>query len=134
MGQLADGNDLVAERPRHRRPRGHLRQSYAGRGVQKVELRVGLPTVGEEGKKFSMSKSLPMRFLIIVFAGWLNRQQQTVIEYLQTENEILKSQFMGRRLRLTDEQRRGLAVKGRALGRRLLAEVVCIVTPDTILA
>ena len=75
-----------------------------------------------------------MHFLIMVFAGWLNRQQQAVIEYLQTENEILKSQLMGRRLRLTDEQRRRLAVKGRVLGRKLLAEVACIVTPDTILA
>ena len=63
-----------------------------------------------------------MHFLVVVFAGWLNRQQQAVIEYLKTENEILKSQLMGRRLRLTDEQRRRLAVKGRALGRKLLAE------------
>ena len=75
-----------------------------------------------------------MHFLVVVFAGWLNRQQQAVVEYLKTENEILKSQLIGRRLRLTDEQRRRLAVKGRALGRKLLAEVACIVTPDTILA
>ena len=81
-----------------------------------------------------MNKSLPIHFLIMVFAGWLNGQQQAVIEYLQTENEILKSQLMGRRLRLMDEQRRRLAVKGRVLGRKLLAEVACIVTPDTILA
>ena len=78
--------------------------------------------------------SLPMHFLVVVFAGWMNRQQQAVIEYLQTENEILKSQFKRRRLRLTDEDRCRLAVKGRALGRKLLTEVACIVTPDTILA
>ena len=35
---------------------------------------------------------------------------------------------------LTDEQRRRLAMKGRALGLKLLAEIACIVTPDTILA
>src|SRR5688572_29361003 len=81
-----------------------------------------------------MSMSLPMHFLVVVFAGWLNRQQQAVVEYLKTENEILKSQLIGRRLRLTDEQRRRLAVKGRVLGRKLLAEVACGVTPDTILA
>ena len=52
-----------------------------------------------------------MHFLIVVIAGWLNRQQQAVIEYLQTENEILNSQLMGRRLRRTEEQRRRLAVK-----------------------
>jgi putative transposase len=70
----------------------------------------------------------------MVFAGWFNRQQQAAIEYLKTENEILKSQLKGRRLRLTDEQRCRLAVKGRALGRRLLAQVSCIVRPETILA
>ena len=75
-----------------------------------------------------------MHFLVVVFAGWLNRQQQAVIEYLKTENEILKSQLKRRRLRLTDEDRCRLAVKGRALGRKVLAEVACIVTPDTVLA
>lgn len=81
-----------------------------------------------------MNKSLPMHVLVGVFAGWLNRQQQAVIEYLKTENETLESQLMGRRLRLTNGQRRRLAVKGRVLGRRLLAKVACIVTPKTILA
>jgi hypothetical protein len=38
-----------------------------------------------------------------------------------------------RRLRLTDDQRRRLAVKGHVLGRRHLAAVAGIVTPDTIL-
>ena len=75
-----------------------------------------------------------MHFLVVVFAGWMNRQQQAVIEYLQTENKILKSQLKRRRLRLTDEDRCRLAVKGRALGRKLLTEVARIVTPDTILA
>src|SRR4030095_9475249 len=37
------------------------------------------------------------------------------------------------RLRLTDDQRRRLAVKGKVLGRRGLAGIVGIVTPDTIL-
>ena len=38
-----------------------------------------------------------------------------------------------RRLRLTDDQRRRLAVKGKALGRKALARLATIVTPDTIL-
>src|SRR5262245_28757692 len=38
-----------------------------------------------------------------------------------------------RRLRLTDDQRRRLAVKGKALGRRRLRDIAGIVTPDTIL-
>ena len=79
-----------------------------------------------------MSMPLPVHFLMVIFAGWVNRQQQAVIEYLQAENEVLKSQLKGRRLRLTDDDRRKLAVKGKALGRKLLSEVACIVTPDTI--
>ena len=46
-----------------------------------------------------------MHFLMMVFAGWLNRPQQAVIDYLKAENEILRSQIMGRRLRLTGERR-----------------------------
>jgi putative transposase len=81
-----------------------------------------------------MSARLLTYFLMVVFAGWLNRQQQAVIEYLKVENQILKSQLKARRLRLRDEDRRRLAETGRALGRKLLAEVACIVTPETILS
>jgi putative transposase len=49
------------------------------------------------------------------------------------ENRVLKEQMKERRLRLTDDQRRRLAVKGRRLGRRVLRQVATIVTPDTIL-
>ncbi len=38
-----------------------------------------------------------------------------------------------RRLRLTDAQRRRLAVRARALGRRALTSIACIVTPHTLL-
>ena len=76
---------------------------------------------------------MPTYFLMMVFAGWLSRQQQAAIEYLKAENEILKSKLKRQRPRLRDEDRRRLATKGRALGRKLLAEVACIVTPETIL-
>ncbi len=54
-----------------------------------------------------------------------------VIEYLVEENRVLRGQLMGRRLRLTGDERRRLAAKGRRLGRRLLRQVATIVTPDT---
>ena len=41
---------------------------------------------------------------------------------------------MRRLLRLNDDQRRRLAVKARGLGRKLLAEVATVVTPETLLA
>jgi putative transposase len=46
---------------------------------------------------------------------------------------VLKEQRGDKRPRLTDDQRRRLAVKGKPLGRRLLDKVATIVTPDTIL-
>jgi hypothetical protein len=74
-----------------------------------------------------------LAFLVLLFSGWINRQQQAVIDYLREENRILRAANRPNRVRLTDDQRRRLAVKGKALGRRRLADVAGIVTPDTIL-
>jgi len=76
----------------------------------------------------------PFHLLVIAVAGWLNRQQQVVIDYLIEENRVLKEQVEGQRLRFTDEQRMRLAVKAKGLDRRLLDELETLVTPDTLLA
>ena len=65
----------------------------------------------------------PLAFLLLLVSGWVNRQQQAVIDYLLEENRILRAAHAPRRLRLTDDQRRRLAVKGIVLGRRRLADV-----------
>ena len=75
----------------------------------------------------------PLAFVVLLFAGWINRQQQTVVDYLLEENRVLRAAHGPRRIRLTDDQRRRLATKGKVLGRRRLAGIVGIVTPDTIL-
>ena len=75
----------------------------------------------------------PLAFLLLLVSGWVNRQQQAVIDYLLEENRILRDTHAPRRLRLTGDQRRRLAVKGIVLGRGRLADVSGIVTPDTIL-
>ena len=80
-----------------------------------------------------MADFLPLQLLLATFAGWVNRHQAQVIEYLVEENRVLKEQLGGRRLRLTDDQRRRLAARGKILGRRVLARIATIVTPDTIL-
>jgi len=64
----------------------------------------------------------------------MNQQQQFAIDYLREENRVLKEQLGVRRLRLSDDQRRRLAAKAKRLGRRVLAEVARIVTPETLLA
>jgi transposase InsO family protein len=75
----------------------------------------------------------PWQILVAAMAGWITRQQEAAVEYLREENRVLKQQLGRRRLRLTDAQRRRLAVLGKALGRRGLMDVASIVTPDTIL-
>lgn len=76
----------------------------------------------------------PLQLLSIALAGWLNRRQQAIIDYLLEENRVLKTQFAGKRLQLSDDQRRRLAVKGKAVGRKVLGEIASLVTPDTVLA
>ena len=74
-----------------------------------------------------------LQFLLLTAAGWVNRHQEDLIDYLREENRVLREQLGSRPLRLTDAQRRRLAVRGKQLGRRALLQVAGIVTPDTIL-
>ena len=50
--------------------------------------------------------------LLAALLGWLEREQRDVIAFLREENRVLKTQLAGRRLRLTDPQRRRLAQPG----------------------
>jgi hypothetical protein len=75
----------------------------------------------------------PWHLMFFVFAGWANRQQQEVTDYLRTENQILNEKLGKKRILLNDDQRRRLGVKGEILGRKLLEEFGMLFTPDTIL-
>src|SRR5262245_24609278 len=74
-----------------------------------------------------------LHVLIAMVAGWLQRHQQQVITYLLEENRVLKGQLGGRRLRLTDTDRRRLAALAHPLGRVRLKAVATLVTPDTLM-
>ena len=76
---------------------------------------------------------LPLHLVVAALFGWLEREQREIIQFLREENRVLKAQLHGRRLRLSDDERRRLAVIGHRLGRQILAQVATIVTPDTIL-
>jgi putative transposase len=76
---------------------------------------------------------IPVQLFVASFLGWLPPEQHQIILYLREENRVLKAQLRHRRLRLTNNDRRRLAVFGQRLGRRVLAQVATIVTPDTIL-
>ncbi len=75
----------------------------------------------------------PWQVFFVVLGGWASRDQQKIIEFYQTQVEALMKSQGKKRLLLTDDQRRLLAVKGKSLGRKALMELTTIVTPDTIL-
>jgi len=52
-----------------------------------------------------------LQFVMSVLAESVARKQQHAIDYLLEENRILAERVGGRRLRLTDRQRRRLAVE-----------------------
>jgi putative transposase len=74
-----------------------------------------------------------LHVLIAMVAGWLQRHQQQVLTYLHEESRVLKAQLSGRRLRLTDTERRRLTTLAHPLGRTRLQEVATIATPETLL-
>ena len=75
----------------------------------------------------------PFQYLIATLALWLNRQQQEAIDYLKEENRLLKAKLGGRKIQFTDAERRRLAVRAKAVGRKLLSQLETLVTPDTLL-
>src|SRR5687767_8803773 len=77
----------------------------------------------------------PFHLLLFSLAGWMNNQhQQRAVDYLLEENRVLREHLGTRRIRFTDDQRRRLAVRAKALGRKVLTQIATLVTPDTLLA
>jgi len=76
-----------------------------------------------------MDRLPPLAFCCLLFSGWVTRHQQAVIDDLLAENLVLRAAHGPRRLRLTDDQRRRVAVNGKVLGRRRLADIAGILPP-----
>jgi hypothetical protein len=74
------------------------------------------------------------QLLLTLLTGWLDRQEREVLRYLLEENRVLRQQLQSRRLQLTDDDRRRLAVRAYRLGRGRLREIATVVTPDTLFA
>ena len=74
-----------------------------------------------------------LRFLLVTLACLIDRRNQLVIAYLKIENEVLREQLGGRRLRFTNANRRKLGRAAKDLGRAELRELQPVVTPDTLL-
>jgi hypothetical protein len=64
----------------------------------------------------------------------LDGREREMLGFLIEENRMPRRQVSGRRLRLTDDDRRNLAARAYRLGRHVLREIATIVTPDTLTA
>src|SRR5438093_13442481 len=56
--------------------------------------------------------------VLMALTGWQDRRERQAVAYLVEENRLLRRQLGGRRLRLTDDDRRRLAVRAYRLGRQ----------------
>lgn len=75
----------------------------------------------------------PLYVMPACFSGWINREQQKLIEYLQSEVKSVRELVPGKRLRFSDDQKRRWAAKAKAAGRKALLTIDTIATPDTLL-
>jgi len=79
------------------------------------------------------SQAIASRFHRVLARRWISRQQLIVVEYLKSENRMLRERVKGRSLRFSDQERALLARKAFGIPRNVLLELGTIVTPDTLL-
>jgi len=75
----------------------------------------------------------PLQFVLVCIAGWMNLDQQCVIEYLHAENRVLREMIPKKRLRFTQQQRLRLAQSAKAIRFSRLKEIATAVTPETLM-
>ena len=73
------------------------------------------------------------QLLVVILASLFNREQQRVVEYLVALVRVLLEERNGKRLMLSDDQRRRLAVKSKLLSRKQILDLGVPFHPDTIL-
>jgi putative transposase len=120
----------ATNRARISRPR--TGSAYGAKSRLRVRAHAGGTPVGPRVTVRSVN-ALLLQFVVWTLAGWIQRGQRSTIDYLVEENWVLREQLGKRRVRLTDDQRRRLAMRAKALGRAALSDVAGIVTPDTLL-
>jgi len=71
-------------------------------------------------------------FLLFALTGFINRQQQDIIEYYREEHRVLREKPGKKRLILNVAQKRRLAMAAMKLGRNVLDQCVTLFTPETL--
>jgi hypothetical protein len=112
-----------------------LRSVRAWRAGLRYQLTELLPRSGlrNDPSTILVMSTLPLQFLLLTFAGWMSRDHERVIAYLLAENAVLREHLRDRELCFSDPQRRRLACAAKKLGRKALAKLDTLVTPDTLL-
>src|SRR5206468_6391149 len=83
-------------------------------------------------KQVEVERRMSWKTLLAYITGTVDQELLLRNEYLVTENRILRNQLKGR-IRLSDAERKALAVMGQKLGQHALKGVAQIVKPETIL-
>ena len=69
-------------------------------------------------------KTKPYAMLLMMLAGWINRQQQEAISFLMEENKILKHELLKatgkKQIILNQIQKRRLGILAKRVGRKML--------------
>jgi len=78
---------------------------------------------------------MPWKKMLACLSGELNEELLNIIDYLLEENSSLIRQVKkhGKRILLTDEERKSLAEKALAMGRKHMNQYVSIFQPETLL-
>jgi len=66
-------------------------------------------------------KVTPFHLLVAMLAGWLNSEQQKVIDYLNQENRVLRKRLGGRCIRFSEGLTRDARDDARAVNRHTCA-------------
>ena len=80
----------------------------------------------------SGAMNIRFQFAVVMLAGWINRHQQAIIDYLTEEKQVLLEQLGGKPNRFSDSQRRRLALKAKEVSRHDLLGIQTMITPDTL--
>jgi putative transposase len=73
------------------------------------------------------------QLFLVGVAGWMNRKQHQVIEYLTEENRVLREQIGRRRLSFSEAPKRRPATKAKTIGLNRLKDIAQVASPQTLL-
>ena len=127
-----------AKKPGISTPHAGLGSSISGKVTAPHPTLLAVRKFSGNQSVFGISESMnsafrPWHLFLLILAAWVNRRQQEIIEFQNAQIQALTNKLGRKRILLTDDQRRVLAVKGKARGRKTLSQLTTIVTPNTIL-